>query len=356
MLNRIRTKHTKKVLWFLSIIIIISFTFWGSASFFQKNNKQILGTIGKKKITPSDFSYYYRMGQLWFVFISMNNPEQKISEQGISVQAWQYILLLWKIDKEKIEVQDNEVYNYIKAMFTSRQGVFDKEYYHRFLKNYLRMPAANFEEYIRNFIKIDKLFERYVKIEVTEEDAVDLYKKTTQEAQIAYLRIPYEKFQQEQPTEQEDVTIPAQETKNPAEQSHRELTKEFCEKLLAEIKEENITDLKKLSKYKEAEYKTTGSFKFYDEIEGIGRNEEISQAVFSLSKQDIYTQPIMLNGAAVIVQLLDITDFSDEDFQKKKQEYLDRLTNQKTIIERIKFISILEKESELKIFSENTPS
>lgn len=463
MLNVLRERHSKKILWVLTVIIITAFILSSGLSYL--NNRRVKTTVGEinnHKITSSELSHYIRLSQLFFLlYVPQRNS---VDSEIIMNKARQYTVLLWKAKKENIEATDQEVIELVKKYF-SQDDKFNKEHYNRFLKDTLRMPPRTFEEYLRDMLKADKVFEKFVKAEVSDEEVKTLYIEDTQKAKISYIFVPYEKFK-------DQVALTLQETENfynknkelfkkesqvkikyisidknlknrneiinylpqiktleelknqfsldikessligindpieslgwqpqinkiafslkPNELSSpieintstviiekieekpsfipdfdkikneveekikedklKEITKNFCSALLEKIRKENIIDLKDLAQKENLDFKETDYFKRYDYIEGLGIDENAGKIVFSLKINEIHSQPIVLLKGVYIIQLKEITPFDEKDFTEKKTRYHDFLYQQRTFIERMKFISELEKETNLKIY------
>ncbi|MBU1122798.1 MAG: SurA N-terminal domain-containing protein [Candidatus Omnitrophica bacterium] len=468
MLNKIREKHSKKILWVLSVIIIISFTLWGGSSFVGKRGVRILGKIEGKEITASDFDYYYNMAQIRFLLFPPTDKKEKITNKEISAHAWQYILLLSKVKKDNILVDDQDVVSAIRNMFSSKEEGFNKEVYTQFLTR-RRIAPRIFEEYIRQFIQIEKLFDKYAKIEITDDEVKNSYITDTQEAKIEYIFIPYEKFNDEVVITAQDLESFYEENKDSFKEGEKikikyvsidkdsdifnqvseiealtdiknidELTSKFsleikettffgindpieglgwnpvvnsaafslekgilssliqtdnagilfektqekasfipalesikekvvnqlkekeskvkaealCKEVLEEIKNENITNLKKIAKERKLEFKETDFFKYYDYIEGLGMDEALSKTIFSLGQEQIHLEPIMLLKGAYIVKLIEKSIFDEKDYQEKKKPAYDDLFQQKGFMARIRFLSAIEKESQLQIYAD----
>lgn len=463
MLNALRERHSKKILWGLTVIIITAFVL--SSGLYYLNNRKVKTTVGEidnKKITSSELNHYIRLSQLYFL---LHVPQSSsIDSEIIMTKARQYTALLWKAEKENIGVTDYEVIELVKKYF-SQDNKFNKEHYNRFLKDTLRMPPRTFEEYLRDMLKADKVFEKFVKTEVSDEEVKTIYIEDTQKAKISYIFVPYEKFKDQvvftlQETENfynnnkelfkkesqvkikyvsidknlknrneiinylpqiktleelknqfsldikessligindpieslgwqpqinktafsikpNELSSPIEintstviiekieekpsfipnfdQVKNDVENKLKEnklkeITKILCTDLLEKIKKENIQDLKELSQKETLEFKETDYFKRYDYIEGLGLDENVSKIIFSLKINEIYSQPIVLLKGIYIIQLKEITPFDEKDFTEKKGKYHNYLYQQRTFVERMKFISELEKEANLKIY------
>jgi hypothetical protein len=325
----------------------------------------------------------------------------------------------------------------------------------------LRIESRAFEEYIRNFLKIDKLYGKYIKVNPSESDAKRLFKKDTQKAKISYIFIPYDKLKEnikipdkelenfyqknkslfrEEPKikmkyaiilnddkekmdairnnlnniksiddlknkfsvdvketgfigkkdpieglgwqpainsiafslkpkkisplletsigyiflqkeeERNAYTPELTEIKSKVEETIKnslasEKAKVVADNIMAKIKNEDIKNIKKIAEQEKYDFKDTGEFKYYDYIEGLGLNEDVSKIVFSLKQDQIYPYPVMLTKGAYIIQLKEISAVNEKDFAEKKDEYLKRLKRTMELMERIKLIERIKKES-----------
>lgn len=468
MLRRLRTHHIKRILWALLIIIIPSFVLWGGSSFFRNRKAEVCIQVGNETITFSEFNNYLRMADCLknagFDYIPLLSGSKKITKQDLERKGLEYVLLLWKADQERITVSDQEVVAMIKNKLFP-EGKFDAQRYTRAIKLQLRVEPTTFEEYVKDFIRIKKLLDKHVKFEVKDAEVKEAYIKDTQEAKIAYLFMPFEKFKEQVSVSEEEAqdfyrknellfkeapkvkirycllgkdapstdkalqglghvktieelknkfscevkesdfiglddpiegigwqeTInqiafslkkgklsPAIETdkgyvviekiderqslipafdvikdkvlKTLQEEKMKEAAKVSCEQLISKISQESIKDLKTLASVN-AEFKETGSFKYFDYIEGLGLEEEVSKVVFSLQKDEIYLKPIVLTRGVYLVQLKELTAFDEKDFEEKKETYREYLTQRQNLLERLKLLSVIEKEAKVKVYS-----
>ncbi len=468
MLNKIRGTHTKKILWALAIIIIIAFGLSGAGFYLSGRGKNKIGTIDGKEITPTMYSQYIKLAR---VYLILHTPpeEQRISPRDVENLATDFMVLLWKAKKEKINVSDQEVVDYIVTNMFG-EGKFNQQTYEQYLKfmsqRYnLALTPRLFEECVREFIKIDKLFAKEVDTSVSEEELESLYLKDNQKAKIAYLSIPYEKFKVETGIEQsqiqnfyeknkarferepkvklkytiisfdDDVALKIQDRLSkikaidelgtefslqvketpyiglddpiegigwqpqiskiafvvekekiipielgdnliiisktdekkafiPALEEINEEVKEalildkaksdagrYTQDLLIEITQKNIADLKQLVGKQNADFKETDYFKYYDYIEGIGLDENISKIVFSLKPGEIYPKSLERADSDIIIQLKELTSFDEKDFADKKEVYSQKLKASKELLGRINLLTQLRQDSNLDLTS-----
>jgi len=470
MLTKLRGKHKKRILIVLTCIIVPAFVLWGASSMRAKK-PAIACIIDGKKIVQTDFYEYIKLSLIYLMFVT---PEgQNITNQDIESLSFEFLLTLWKADKEKIKVSDSEVITYIKKIpiFSSR-GKFNQVRYQRFLETVSRrynlsLTPRDFEECIRNFIKRTKLLEKHINPEITDEEIRNLYKKKNQKFKIAYLFFPYSKFKininisesrlsefyknnknifRQEPRIKvkyiifdkfdsnrktileavekdnkiskiaDDFSLKTKETdfigiddpiegigwkpkinkiafslklnkigpvigtdenliifekiaekpafippyvsiKNEVKEAFvlNNAKKEalaLANSVLKNIKEQNTEDLKKVNDNNIADFKTTGYFKYIDYIEGIGLDEQISAMIFSLKKGEIHPKVLIRKDGIFIIQLIESTPFDSEDFEKNKSKYIDIVAKTKEIIDRIKFLTLLKDEANLKIILE----
>jgi hypothetical protein len=465
--------HHKKVFITLAIVIIPAFALWGGISFLRERREQAIAKVGNHLVNATEFRYYLIMAELNAAFLSaLSDKKVRIPETDKTKTAYECLLLLWKANKEKISVSDAEVLERIKLMFFGNKPL-NKNIYERLLRTFLsehglRMEVRTLEECIRNFLAIEKLVNKDIKIEISERDIRNFYQKDNQKAKISYISIPYEKFNPQvkieekelqdfffknktafreppriklkyaivtkesgladrlkenfskikdieelknkfsievketgfiakndpieglgwQPTlnqvafslkkeklspplesnigiiflekvEEKPSFIPElKEIKNEVETKIKEIrTKELAQTqaldILSKIKRQEAKNLKKTAEQQKLEYKETGEFKYYDYIEGLGLNEQISKIVFSLTKDEIYPYPILLSKGAFIIQLKDKTLIDEKEFQEKKQAYFEKFRKLRELQEQAKFLLKVSKETHAKLFSSN---
>ena len=323
MLAVIRGKHAKKILWVVAIAIIVVFVLSGARSFLQQRAVSVVAEIGNRKVSIPDFNYYIDLARLDFVLYANSKDESKaISSEEIMEKAKMYFRLLWKAKEEKIEVNDEEIIGWINKNF-SRKGKFDKDFYERYIKHLSRafnfnLTSRSFEEYIRKFIMMDKLWEKLPHITVSDEEVRTLYEIDTRAAKIAYLFIPYEKFRVDigiSPKEIEEfyenskllfkreskVNIKYLVFDENNRLSDRELSELVKLNTLDELwgylsKQEYLSEQEKTS----LEIKETGFIGLNDSVGEIGWHPAINRRAFSLVINQI-SEPIKLKNGFIII-------------------------------------------------------
>jgi len=351
MLSKIRGPHAKKILWILAIIIIIAFGLSGAGFYLSGRGKSAIGTIGNKKITPAIYSQYIRLAKV-YLLTHIPPDEQKITWRDIEKLAQEFMVLLWKADKENIEVSDQEVVGYIKESFFGQEK-FNEGFYTRYLefisKRYnLALTNRSYEECVRDFIKINKLFEKYIIIQVSDEEVKELYKKDNQEAKIAYLSIPYEKFKVETALTAGEIEEFYQENESLFRREPKVSLKYIVVtpeiKLQEKIKYElaDIKTIEELAEKFSLEIKETGFIGATDPIKEIGWQPQINKIAFALEKNKMI--PVGLGYNLIIMVKQDQREAFTPALDEITEEVKEKLIMSKAKQETKRFSQDLLKE------------
>ncbi|MCK4520143.1 MAG: peptidylprolyl isomerase [Candidatus Omnitrophica bacterium] len=317
MLAIIRGKHAKKILWIVAIAIIVVFVLSGAQSFLRQKRAPVIAEIGNQKIPITNFTYYIELARLDFILYSNLRSESKaITPEEIMEKAKVYFSLLWKAKEKKIKVNDKEIIEWVNRNFT-RGGKFDEASYTRYINHISRafnisLTPRSFEEYIREFIVMDKLWKEVIHATITDEEVRRLHEIDTQEAKIAYLFIPYQKFRV-------DIGISPKEIeeyyKNNKSLFKREAKINIKYALIGQSSQLDDQELSELSKLKtlddlreylskkektSLEIKETGFIGLDDPVNEIGWHPAITQKAFSLAVNQI-SEPIKLEKGLIIV-------------------------------------------------------
>lgn len=338
MLKSLREKHLKTILWILTIIIIPSFGLWG-AMYYVQGRVDNVGQIGNHKITQPEFNQYLKMAELNAQMTYGDKMRAQLTNEILAQNAWEYALLLWKADQKKIQVSDEEVALEIKNMIFG-SNKFNKKLYEETLRYRLHTDTVAFESYIRNRLKISKLYEGQKKSQVSDEEVSQAYRIENQKINIAYLTIDPEVLRK---------NIIEKDPKIINEKAFIK-ARELAQGLIKQIKEKNISDISQLAK-DGVEYKETGLIGFDSPIPGIAPDNKIKIEVFLMAKGKILNQPISDETGVYILQIKDISALDEKDFKEKSISLKETLTKQKQFIDELKFETQLEKEANLQVFN-----
>ncbi len=180
----------KTLLWIVAIVIVLSFGIFSNAYLLSDRDAKLkyAGRIFGEKIPVKDF-----LTQLDFLdaYYAITIPEYTKfrAEINLESRAWERLILLHEAKKENISVKNEEVIANIKTLFASN-GAFNPEWYKTVLQR-LHLSAPQFEEGIRQTLKVDKLFElKTLGISVSDEEILRTYTEQNEQAQIAYAFFP----------------------------------------------------------------------------------------------------------------------------------------------------------------------
>lgn len=209
MLKFLRKKENlKKIMWGLAILIIPAFVLWGSGSAVRSRNQpKYAGRIFGKKISFRQYEASLLAYRNQYLLMFGKDFTRIARFLNLEEQAWERLILLYQAKKEKIEVTDEEVINFIRKMpLFQKEGVFDQEKYRTLLDYVFRTSARDFEEQIREALRIDKLKNKVMeKVTLTEEEIKNAYKNEKEKARALYIFFDPEKFKDLVHTSYEEI-------------------------------------------------------------------------------------------------------------------------------------------------------
>ncbi|MFO8053154.1 MAG: peptidylprolyl isomerase [Candidatus Omnitrophota bacterium] len=325
MFIKLTEKHKKRILWAMLLIIVPAFVLWGSSAM-RGDKENVVGQIEQEPITRDDFMPYIDLARIYF--LTNVDEEEKIETQDIYRLAGNFYLLLYQADKEKIKVTDQEVINHIQEIsYFSSDDKFESDRYQQFIE-YLRrqigrrFSARSFEEYVRSVLRREKLFNKHINVEVTDQEVKKAYKTENQEAKITYLFIPYESIEI-------DTNIPA----SVLEDFYKENKDLFKRESKIKVKyvslqpdkkktEDIVSSLEKtndLESLKDTTIKETDFFSKNQPIEDIGYAPQINQILFTLDQGQI-SPPFEVKEKVFIFQKIDEQKESVPSFSQIQDE------------------------------------
>lgn len=195
MLKALRKKGlAKKVLWFVAVVVIISFGFFGKASILDNGSANYAGKIYGKKISINEFRKTYQEIQVQAII----HYGEDFNNAMINLEAetWNRLILLKDAKRQRIQVSDKEVVSVIEQYpFFQRDGQFDSLLYDNTLRYAFRIKARDFEESIRNTIKITKLKDIETQdVNLNEDEIFEDYKKQNEKTQTSYILVSSDQF------------------------------------------------------------------------------------------------------------------------------------------------------------------
>ncbi len=276
--------------------------------------------IANRKLTLAEFRYYLLMTQVLglsgiepiYLPSSIETKDKRnIISNLILDKSLENLALLWKAEKERIKVDDREVAETIKKRLF-KDSEFKPQTYLRFLNSLQRelrtyIEPHTYEEYVRNFLKIEKLLKKMIKVELKEEEIKEFYLRQTQKAKIAYIFVPYERFKNELKVTEKEINDFYQK-KNSLFKEERKVKVRYIiiddEKMSMEVLQKEIKNLKNLeeiAKKFNGEIKETDFLSLNDPIAGMGWQEGINRVAFSLKNKEI-SPPIRIDRGLIFLE------------------------------------------------------
>lgn len=357
-------KFSKRVLIALLILIIPAFFLWGIDSF--KNRPEIVGEIGSRKIFLDDYTRSMQGTRIQFIMslaLNSSSMEQLMNNRTlINMMAWERLMLLNSAEKERIKISDKEVMTFLMTHpLFQNNGKFNPDTYEYLVRNSFSMDSRQFEELLRENLKVKELRRRIFKeISVSDNDIRNLFLLengkvdlsyilvsknsfskdtiiTNEEAESYYNANPEEFYSQEK-AEAEYISIPFKD------KSEKEKVIFTLKNLYPELKKSpeqfsQIADTYSLS------HGDTGSFSKNSELQGLPSSQDIYDSAFSLKTGEI-SSPIFYgqdNGAIYILHKTASISPEKLDFNKVKDSIITSLVKTASLVKA--------KDEALKIYS-----
>ncbi len=191
MLRKLRErKNIKRIMFFTAILIIPAFVLWGVGSALKtQRSSSFAGTVFSQKITIDEFMKQYRAVYNQAQLIYGENLAKLQDYLNLEGQTWQRIILLKESKIKKIAATDEEVISQIKSSpIFQKKGDFDRDTYETILRYYLGLGSRDYEEQVRNNLKIKKLLDGVTaQINIEPEENWQEYKKENDSYKLSYI-------------------------------------------------------------------------------------------------------------------------------------------------------------------------
>jgi hypothetical protein len=269
----------------------------------------------------------------------------------MSRYAWERLIFLAAAEKNKIKVTDSEVYSFIQShpLFGTSNGRFDAERYDQVVRKNLGLELRNFEEFIREYLKI-KAFQESISgdIKVPDTEISELFSLFNGKVDLTYFVVTGEKYSgtvTPDPKEAEKYyTEHIREMVSPhmieieyaALPFTKQNRKEVIDKMHASYEKMLAypTEFQKIAKEDGLRYEKAGEISVNDLIPGIKFSKDIHNAAFSMADGEI-TTPISSGGAPGELYILHKTGDKPEkalSFDESKDKITGILMGQKGLL------------------------
>ncbi len=192
-----KRENMKKIMWALAILIIPAFVLWGAGSSARSRGPKYAGKIFGKKISFRQYEASLLACRNQGLLIYGEEFNKVVKFLDLEKEAWERLILFYQVKVEKIKVSDKEVINFIEKLpLFQKQGRFNQARYNTFLDYVFRVTPRDFEEQIREMLKIDKLKNKVTsRINLTDEEIENVYKNEHELAKAFYALIEPQKFE-----------------------------------------------------------------------------------------------------------------------------------------------------------------
>jgi len=200
MLKLLRKKgFAKKIIWFIAIVIIFSFGFFGTAYLITGNSgPSYAGKIFGKKIAVEDFNKVYQNTRIQAVRQHGYNLNKVAHLLNLEAQTWDLLILLHETKKRKIKISNDEIIQFVEQDNSFRQNdQFDVLLYNTILRN-LQIRPRDYEENVRDNLKISKLFKQVTSsVVLTDEEVFKEYQDRNEKIQTSYVLVLSDSFKED---------------------------------------------------------------------------------------------------------------------------------------------------------------
>lgn len=151
MLKLLRT-HTKTIIW----IVILCFCLWGGYAVGTSLQKQgrVAGQIFGKDIQYPEFDAFYKANQI-FAFGGKKPPEDP---NLLQIQTWQSLIFAYEAKNQGVKISDQEVRDEVMRLLKDLDIQSPTpEFYERWLMSSFRMTPQEFENTLREVLRIQKM-------------------------------------------------------------------------------------------------------------------------------------------------------------------------------------------------------
>jgi len=193
MLSILRHKGvSKKVLWFITVIIVLSFGVFGVASRWD-HTLNSAGKIYGRSISLRDFERAYLDSRDQALILYGDQLSKLGNRLDLENEAWDRLILLREAKKRRINVSDKELVAFIATLpFFQREGRFDRYLYEEIVRNpgaFGRKPH-DFEEGMRGRLMIKKMLDGVTgPMIITDDEVKQEYAKRNEKIKLDYVII-----------------------------------------------------------------------------------------------------------------------------------------------------------------------
>lgn len=371
MLKLLRKKGiAKKILWFVAVIIILSFGVFGTA--YQLSSRENITSAGKifgKKTTPEEYASSLRHAESQAILRYGENFDKIRQFLNLESEAWDRLILLHEARKRRIKISNEDVIKTIEGFeFFKKDGKFSADLYAKIIRYVFRSEPRDFEEGVRESLIFAKIYEQETSsLTLLEDETQEEYKKKNEQVQVSYALLAVDNYKNQatsEPNEAEEyyhqhkdefrlpaainveyLTLPYPA---PVDAAQKTKLNETMSQAAAELKTD--PDFEKTAKKYNLQRAETGFFSREEPNLKMGLPLELLAKAFAL-KENTISDPLETSRGLFILRLKEKRDAYLPDYAQAAPRVSETL-----ILQKAKETARRQAEQYLKQIKENISS
>lgn len=320
----------KAIMW----VLLVTFVLWGgsSAVLSRSRSSNYAGIISSKKIGWKEYERNYSAAENQAKLMYGEKFNQLKQYLNLEEQTWDRILLLRDAQKKHISASDSEVIETVCKMplFQDSSGRFIPDIYSRVVEYFLKVPAREFEDQIKDTIKISKLRDKITNtVTISDSELLEKYKAKFEKVNADFALVNADDFKARAEINDEKINqyyqLHRQNLKTPMRVNIEYIpfeyasykTKDEAEDAASDasysIGQEKQPNIYVIAKKFNLPVKETGFFAMNEPIPGIGLSYPVAFETFKLEEGQI-SHPVKTDKGRYIIKL-----------KAKKEPYVPRL-------------------------------
>jgi peptidyl-prolyl cis-trans isomerase D len=328
MLEVLRKKGVNKtILWFIAIIIILSFGVFGTA-YRLDNSVNSAGTMFGHSVSIKDFQLAYLDARDQAIRIYGDEFFKNSGRMDLEQETWDRLILLKEAQKRDIKATDQEIVAEIASIpYFQRNGKFDQTLYEEIVQN----PGAfdrsthDFEEGVRKQLIIKKLIDAVAPEQAfSDEELKKLYQKRNEKITLEYVLFNASDFAKSSSASDDEIKTYYEQHKEQFRLPPAIVLNyvQIKEKALADTLSKELTpgsDFSAVARALKLEVKTSSPFTQDQPILTFASNPDNVGKFFQM-KPGEYSPPLEAPDGWQIVQLKEKKDSGIPDLQEIKDK------------------------------------
>lgn len=313
-------KNMKAIMW----VLLVTFVLWGGSSAVLSRSKtaNYAGVVSGKKVGWKEYEQNYSavLNQAKLAYgEKFNEIKQYLN---LEQETWDRIILLRDAAKKRIRVSDDQVVETVCniPLFQDAGGKFVPQIYKRVVEYFLRVPAREFEDQMKDSIKIAKLEQAVVAgVTISDNELKEVYKEKNEKVNVDYVLVSADDYKTQVSADEGKINEYYQkhlrEFKTPlrvnieyipfeydAYQKSQDKAADAASDVSYELMQQKQPDFAAVAKKFGLPIKETGFFAMNENIPGIGLSYQVAFETFRMEPGQI-SPPIKAERGRYIIKV-----------------------------------------------------